>query len=80
MASGDPHYKTYDGQWIHFMGECMYTLSKSTIEDDECAFNVEVKNEHRRGKQTVTYTRMVDLEMLGHTIRLKQNRKIEVKY
>ena len=77
-ASGDPHYRTFDGQWIHFMGICKYTLSKAAM-NDPCDFNVEVKNEHRYGNMRVSYTRLVDFQIYGKTIRLHQNKIVIVR-
>ncbi|KAK3092565.1 hypothetical protein FSP39_004471 [Pinctada imbricata] len=77
-ASGDPHYRTYDGQMIHFMGNCKYTMTKSLVTNDKCSFNVEVKNEHRGSNRRVTYTRMVDLHIYNRTIRLAKDGKIYV--
>ncbi|KAJ8309988.1 hypothetical protein KUTeg_011853 [Tegillarca granosa] len=80
MASGDPHYKTFDGQMIHFMGTCKYTLSKSLTINDECAFNIEVKNEHRRNNKRVAYTRLVDLTIYGKTIRVGQGGHVFINH
>ena len=77
-ASGDPHYLTYDGMKIHYMGTCMYTLTKSTTINDPCAFNVEVKNEHRKGKTHVSYTRMAFIEILNKRIELLQDKVVKV--
>ena len=75
IGSGDPHYFTYDGQMIHFMGICKYTLSTSTA---GIYFAVEVKNEHRYGSTSVSYTRMVDVKINNDTIRLLPESKILV--
>ncbi|XP_074650327.1 uncharacterized protein LOC141905382 [Tubulanus polymorphus] len=77
-ASGDPHYRTFDQQLIHFMGTCKYTLVKTLIANDNCALNIEVKNEHRRGKTKVAFTRLVDVDFQGVRIRLHQRKKVYV--
>ncbi|CAI9720129.1 Hypothetical predicted protein [Octopus vulgaris] len=76
-AVGDPHYRTFDGQMIHFMGSCKYTLA-STINGTRLSnFNVEVKNEHR-GYKRVSYTRLVDIKINGVTLRLYPKHRIAV--
>ena len=63
---GKYHYKTFDGQMIHFPGICKYTLAASSKEASNF-FVVEVKNE-RSGN--ISYTRLVDIKLKGYTIRL----------
>ena len=75
-VSGDPHYRTFDGQMIHFMGICKYTMATST-KDAPYFFAVEVKNEHR-GNTRVSYTRMVDIKLSNVTIRLLPGHKMLV--
>ncbi len=77
-VSGDPHIKTYDGQMLNFMGECMYTLSKSGDASDPCDFNIELKNEVRDGKTMVSWARLVDFSIYGLTVRLGLRRKVYV--
>ncbi|XP_052830493.1 uncharacterized protein LOC128249920 [Octopus bimaculoides] len=76
-ASGDPHYRTFDGQLIHFMGTCKYTLARSLQSKGARFFNVEVKNENR-GNKKVSYTRMVDIILNGVRIRLLPKLKMRM--
>ena len=34
-GSGDPHFRTFDGQMIHFMGTCVYTLTAYKARPEE---------------------------------------------
>ncbi|CAC5361395.1 unnamed protein product [Mytilus coruscus] len=73
VASGDPHYKSFDGQVIHFMGICTYTMAKSTSIDKCGGFEVQVQNEHRGSNIRVSYTQYVLVKLADATIRLDKN-------
>ena len=75
MGWGDVHYERYDGGRIDFQGICKYTMTASGPDFPHlnCAFKVDVKNEHRGGKTDVSYTREADVWICGQKISLKQN-------
>ncbi|XP_063402487.1 zonadhesin-like [Mytilus trossulus] len=75
-ASGDPHYRTFDGQIIHFFGACKYTVAAH--DNSACRFAVEAKHEYRGGNNKVTFMRLVDLKFHGHVYRLHMDRKLYV--
>ncbi|XP_021353607.1 uncharacterized protein LOC110450424 isoform X1 [Mizuhopecten yessoensis] len=78
LVSGDPHYTTFDGEQIDFMGTCKYTLSEYRKPGDTCSFAVEAKNERRGSNSKVSYTRLVDVKMFGRVIRLHRDRNVYV--
>ena len=77
-ASGDPHYRTFDGAMIHFQGECEYTLARSLAAQGDCAFEVTAQNEHRWEGALVTFTKKVNVRMLGLEIALQKGNKLMV--
>ena len=43
-ASGDPHFRTFDGHMIHFMGVCVYTLTEACGQTGELTpFSIDIK-------------------------------------
>ena len=71
FASGDTHYKTFDGEMLHFQGICKYTMvSPKSTATGIPAFKVQVKNERRN----------VEVHVYGKIIRLGRDKNVVSKY
>ena len=72
-ATGDPHYKTFDGKRYNFMGACEYVLAK----DLEEKFVILQDNEPC-GKRKATCTNAVTVKIQGMTIYLRRGENVQV--
>ena len=71
QASGDPHYRTFDGFGHHFQGLCEYILAKDCKGTD---FSIHVRNEPLNNIRAVSYTRGVAVKVKGMgVIQMKNN-------
>ncbi|KAI8502373.1 hypothetical protein Bbelb_199610 [Branchiostoma belcheri] len=76
IAWGDPHYLTFDGGHLDFMGTCRYTLTRDAATNGTL-FNVEVENESR-GVAEVSYTKAVHVGLYGRNISLQKGGSVLV--
>ncbi|XP_036356789.1 neurogenic locus notch homolog protein 1 isoform X6 [Octopus sinensis] len=67
-TSGDSNYKTFDGQMIHFIGTCSYTMTASKPGYNSTSFAVEVQSIKKDSKGL--FNRIVDVKLPTNTIRI----------
>ena len=72
-ATGDPHYRTFDGKVFHYQGKCHYVLSQ----DVDNKFKVFSENEPCLSGR-VTCTKAITVKVKGLTIHVTRGGHVTV--
>ncbi|KAM9314092.1 zonadhesin, like [Pholidichthys leucotaenia] len=68
VASGDPHYTTFDKHKYDFMGNCSYLMSKPCNQTHLPYYEVHADNENRYNRPTISYVKAVNVYV--HSVKI----------
>lgn len=83
IASGDPHYTSFDKRKYDFMGNCSYLMSSPCNDTTVPYFEVHTDNENRYNRPTISYVnavhvyaQMIKISILkGGTVQVRHEKK-----